>query len=199
MSDYTLGSPGQGGKGRIFFFSDELNFNIRGRLWNVFFADEFQKRKGYDIRPDLYLVFEEDCPEAVKIRLDYYDVIVQLEEENYFGPVFQWHEDRGMTYGCDQPGLQSDIIKNKVASSIAHLYQRPRVWVEDFYYSTYGGFWEWAPPCNCVRMPYWKDMEKLTGAVERLTGCSAAASMSAGSASYILRQPWKAESAEKLP
>lgn len=226
LSDYTLGSPGQGGKGRIFFFSDELNFNIRGRLWNVFFADEFQKRKGYDIRPDLYLVFEEDCPEAVKIRLDYYDVIVQLEEENYFGPVFQWHEDRGMTYGCDhggrgkdvtefgdymrtqkynqgpgcdQSGLQSDIIKNKVATSIVHLYQRPRVWVEDFYYSTYGGFWEWAPPCNCVRMPYWKDMEKLTGAVERLTGCSAAASMSAGSASYILRQPWKAESAEKLP
>lgn len=43
LSDYTLGSPGQGGKGRIFFFSDELNFNIRGRLWNVFFADEFQK------------------------------------------------------------------------------------------------------------------------------------------------------------
>ena len=220
--------PGECGKGLNFFFSDELNFNIRGRLWNVFFADEFRKRKGYDIRPDLYLVFEEDCPEAVKIRLDYYDVIVQLEEENYFGPVFQWHEDRGMTYGCDhggrgkdvtefgdymrtqkynqgpgcdQPGLQSDIIKNKVASSIAHLYQRPRVWLEGFYgsgwgtstarltdaiarnfvmghnllslhgfyYSTYGGFWEWAPPCNCVRMPYWKDMEKLTGAVERLS------------------------------
>lgn len=88
----------------------------------------------------------------MKIHLDYYDVIVQLEEENCFGPVFQWHEDRGITYGCDhggrgkdvtefgdymrtqkynqgpgcdQPGLQSDIIKNKVASSIAHLYQRP--------------------------------------------------------------------------
>ena len=220
--------PNEGGKGLNFFFSDELNFNISGRLWNAFFADEFQKKKRYDIRPDLYLVFEDDCPEAVKARLDYYDVIVQLEEENYFEPVFRWHEERGMTYGCDhggrgrdvtefgdymrtqkynqgpgcdQPKLQSDIIKNKVASSISHLYQRPRVWLEGFYgsgwgtstaqltdaiarnfvmghnllslhgfyYSTYGGFWEWAPPCNCVRMPYWKDMEKLTGAVERMS------------------------------
>ena len=64
----------------------------------------------------------------------------------------------------------------KVASSIAHLYQRPRVWLEGYhslgwgatpalitrvtcqnyvygasllnlhglYYTTYGGFWEWA-------------------------------------------------------
>ena len=220
--------PGECGKGLNFFFSDELNFNIGGNLWNSYFAQEFRRRKGYDIRPCLYLVFEEGCPEAVKVRLDYYDVIVQLEEENYFSKIYQWHEERHMTYGCDhggrgkdvtefgdymrtqkynqgvgcdQPGLQSDIIKNKVASSISHLYQRSRVWLEGFYgsgwgtsteqltdaiarnfvmghnllslhgfyYSTHGGFWEWAPPCNCVRAPYWKDMERLTGAVERMS------------------------------
>lgn len=220
--------PGECGKGLNFFFSDELNFNISGNLWDVFFTEEFRKRKGYDIRPFLYLIFEGGRPEAVKTRLDYYDVIVQLEEENYFSKIYQWHEDRHMTYGCDhggrgkdvtefgdymrtqkynqgvgcdQPGLQSDIIKNKVAASISHLYQRSRVWLEGFYgsgwgtgteqltdaiarnyvmghnllslhgfyYSTHGGFWEWAPPCNCVRAPYWKDMERLTGAVERMS------------------------------
>ncbi len=220
--------PGEGGKGLNFFFSDELDFGIRGNLWNAFFPEEFRKRKGYDLRPLAYLIFEEGKEAAVKVRLDYYDVIVQLEEENYFSRVFQWHEDRGMTYGCDhggrgkdvtefgdymrtqkynqgvgcdQPNLQSDIIKNKVASSISHLYCRPRVWLEGFYgsgwgtsteqlmdaiarnfvmghnllslhgfyYSTHGGFWEWAPPCNCVRAPYWKDMKSLTNAVERLS------------------------------
>lgn len=31
-----------------FFFSDELNFRVDGNLWNAYFADAFQKRKGYD-------------------------------------------------------------------------------------------------------------------------------------------------------
>lgn len=220
--------PGECGKGLNFFFSDELNFGIHGKLWDDFFADAFIARKGYDIRPLLYLVFCEGNPEAVSMRLDYYDVIVALEEENYFRKVCRWHEERGMTYGCDhgsrgydvvefgdymrtqkynqgpgcdQPGLASDIIKNKVAASIAHLHHRPRVWLEGFYGSgwgttstqltdaiarnyvmgqnllslhglydsTHGGWWEWAPPCNCFRMPYWKHLSALTGAVERLS------------------------------
>ena len=139
--------------------------------------------------------------------------MVSLSEENFFIPVYQWHEDRNLIYGCDhggrgkdvsefgdysrtqrwnqapgcdQPNLGKDIIKNKVASSIAHLYKRPRVWLEGFhssnwdtntanltdatfanfvmgqnllslhgfYYSTMGGWWEWAPPCNHTHMPY---------------------------------------------
>ena len=36
------------------------------------------------------------------------------------------------------------------------------------YYSTYGGWWEWAPPCNHFRMPYWAHMGEFLGAVERL-------------------------------
>ena len=103
--------------------------------------------------------------------------------------------------GCDQPNLQKNIIKNKVASSIAHMYERPRVWLEGFhssgwdtssgaladaifanyvqgqnllslhglYYSTPGGWWEWAPPCNRFRMPYWKEMDKLLKCTERLS------------------------------
>ncbi len=38
--------------GRLnFFFSDELNFRLSGNLWNNIFAEEFKKRKGYDIIP----------------------------------------------------------------------------------------------------------------------------------------------------
>ena len=103
--------------------------------------------------------------------------------------------------GNDQPRLESDTVKNKVASSIAHLYQRPRTWLEGYYgsgwgtstsditdatfrnyvmghtlltlhglyYTTYGGFWEWAPPCNHFRMPYWPHMGEFLGCVERLS------------------------------
>jgi hypothetical protein len=157
--------PGEAGKGLNFFFSDELQFGIRGLLWNEKFADEFKKSKGYDILPELPCLFAEMGPKSYKIRLDYNDVMVSLSEEGFFKPVYNWHNSRGMLFGCDhggrgrdvtefgdyfrtqrwmsgpgcdQPGLGRDIIKNKVASSIAHLYERPRTWLEGFYGSGWG-------------------------------------------------------------
>ena len=38
--------PGEGGKGLNFFFSDELQFGIRGFLWDDNFTNEFRKQKG---------------------------------------------------------------------------------------------------------------------------------------------------------
>ena len=221
-------NPGESGKGLNFFFSDELDFGVKGRLWNASFRDEFRRRKGYDILPDLPALFVDTGPRTPKIRLDYSDVMVALEEENYFRPVFEWHRTRGMLYGCDhggrgrdvtefgdyfrtqrwttgpgndQPNLTSDVIKNKVASSIAHLYERPRTWLEGYYgsgwgtttaqvtdatfrnfamghnlltlhgmyYSTHGGWWEWAPPDNHLKMPYWTHMDVFLRMAERLS------------------------------
>ena len=220
--------PGEGGKGLNFFFSDELDFHLSGNLWNKYFAGEFKKRKGYDVVPFLDALFTDIGDKTVKIRMDYNDVLVSLSEENFFKPVYQWHQDRGMIFGCDhsgrgrnltefgdyfrthrwnqgpgsdQPKLAKDIIKAKVASSIAHLYQRPRVWLEGFYgsgwgtstsdvsdaifgnfvagynllsfhglyYTTYGGWWEWAPPCNHYHMPYWNHIDPLMECVQRLS------------------------------
>lgn len=170
VADYFYGEfdrrfPGACGRDINYFFSDELNFNIRGKLWCDDFAAEFQARKGYDLRPKLRALFEDIGDETEKIRLDYYDVIVQLSEERYFIPVHRWHESRGMTFGCDhggrgkdvtefgdyfrtmrwngapgndQPHLESDIIKTKVSASICHLYGRTRTWLEGFYSSGWG-------------------------------------------------------------
>jgi hypothetical protein len=221
-------NPGEGGKGLNFFFSDELGFGVGGNLWTARFAEEFEKRKGYDLVPDLAALFQDIGPRTPKLRLDYRDVMVSLTEEGFFKPCFDWHQQRGMIFGCDhggrgrdvtefgdyfrtqrwnqgpgcdQPGLSCDVIKNKVASSIAHLYQRPRVWLEGYhssgwgtnterlteatfanfaqgqnlltlhglYYSTHGGFWEWAPPCNHFRMPYWAHMDRYMASVQRLS------------------------------
>nr|MCU0781449.1 hypothetical protein [Akkermansiaceae bacterium] len=96
--------------------------------------------------------------------------------------------------------LARDLIKAKVAASIAHFYDRPRVWLEGFYgsgwgtssaefvdavlanyalgfnllgihgmyYTTHGGWWEWAPPDNTFRMPYWRHMKPFMMAQQRL-------------------------------
>lgn len=157
--------PGESGKGLNFFFSDELSFGICGWLWNSHFADEFKKRKGYDIVPKVNQLFVDLGTTSYKTRLDYNDVVVALSEEGFFKPVYDWHTDRGMLFGCDhggrgkdvaefgdyfrtqrwmsgpgndQPNMGKDIVKNKVSSSIAHMYERPRTWLEGFYGSGWG-------------------------------------------------------------
>ncbi len=220
--------PGQAGIGLNYFFSDELTFGVGDKLWTDNFAKTFSQKKGYELLPKLYQLFVDCGPDSAKLRLDYYDVLIELTEAAYFKPVYDWHHKRGMVYGCDhggrgrdvvefgdyfltqrwmsgpgcdQPKLMADVIKNKVASSIAHLYQRPRVWLEGYhssgwgtssaeltkateenfvsghnllslhglYYTTLGGWWEWAPPCNHFRMPYWKHMPQWMDWLERIS------------------------------
>jgi alpha-L-rhamnosidase len=105
--------------------------------------------------------------------------------------------------GCDDPHLQGPrrFQGFKVNSSIAHLYERERVWNEGFYgsgwgvtpaqllaalnedfvygatlfnphalyYTTLGGWWEWASPDFHFRQPYWSLSGALWQYVTRLS------------------------------
>lgn len=153
-------SPDKSSAGLNYFFQDELTFGVDGNIWTPDFASEFQKRKGYDILKALPALFGDIGTATPKVRLDYADVKVQLMEERYFQPIFEWHWKRGLIYGCDPgsrgrnpeefgdyfrcvrwytapghdtPGGKADLIKDKVSSSIAHLYKRPRVWLEGYH------------------------------------------------------------------
>lgn len=170
---------------------------------------------------------KENAGLIVKTRLDYAEVVTQLAEERYFKPVYDWNASKGLIYGCDNlgrgkeplqymdyfratswftapgndaPARGSSFLQTKVSSSISHLYQRPRTWLEAFhsmgwdangallthqldhhiiaggnllcmhgmYYSTHGGWWEWAPPSFHFRMPYWPHMKKWLEYAERM-------------------------------
>ncbi|MCE5347480.1 MAG: hypothetical protein LLG13_14500 [Bacteroidales bacterium] len=218
----------QSSDGLNYFFQDELQFGVGDRIWTEDFEEVFKKQKGYDVFELLPAMFTDMGDLTVKGRLDFMDVKVQLTEERYFKPIFDWHWSRGKIYGCDPegrgrepgmygdnfrairwytapghdtPGGHADLIKGKVSSSIAALYKRPRVWLEGYhslgwgatperlmfatcenflygcnllnlhglYYSTYGSFWEWAPPCYHFRMPYWDHMKVFLKYFERLS------------------------------
>lgn len=211
------------------FFQDELMFATEIKtLWSDSLRQKIMDKYGYDILgfiPHLFFNLGNITP---KIRLDTADVRTALIEENYFIPIFNYHDSRGMIYGCDQsgrgkepdefsdyfrtvrwftapgndtPGRAADLIKVKVNSSIAHLYNRPRVWLEGYhssgwgttlesitaptsdnfiyganllnlhglYYSTNGGFFEWAPPDFHFRMPYWDDEKQWLDKYKRLS------------------------------
>ena len=221
--------PASAHKALDYFFQDELRLSGDSWVWSDDFPDEFRRRKGYDIVPELPLLFAKEVTKDVaRVRLDYNDVMVALTEERYFRPIYDWHASRGKVYACDSatrgknpiefgdymrstrwytapgfdtPGKRADPVKCKMGSSISHLYRRPRVWLEGYhsqgwqantasifdatvhnyvwganllnlhglYYSTYGGWWEWAPPCYHFHQPYWALMGTTLKYFERLS------------------------------
>ncbi len=212
-----------------YFFQDELLFGCDIRnIWHETLREGVKNKKGYDplgFIPHMFFLLGDI---TAKIRLDIADVKTGIAEDNYFKPIYDFHASRGLIYGCDQssrgfrpdefsdyfrtvrwftapgndtPGRAADLIKVKVNSSIAHLYNRPRVWLEGYhssgwgttlesitaptsdnflfganllnlhglYYSTNGGFFEWAPPDFHFRMPYWDDEKTWLDKYRRLS------------------------------
>lgn len=153
-------SPSQSSQGLNYFFNDELHIGVHKFAWNPDFATEFERRKGYDLLEALPAMWLDIGDVTPKVRMDYADVRMSLMEERYFQPIYGWHASRGMIYGCDSggrgrnphefgdyfratrwysapghdtPGGRADLIKGKVSSSIANLYQQPRVWLEGYH------------------------------------------------------------------
>ena len=215
-------------EGMNYFFQDELSYPIDMLSWSKDFAEQFLERKGYDIVPLLPALVDDIGAITPKVRLDYAEVLTDLAEERYYKPIYEWHAKRGLIYGSDNlgrgknplayvdyfranswytapgndaPSTGSSFLQTKVSSSIAHLYHRPRTWLEAFhsmgwgssgewlteqidhhfmaggnlvcmhglYYSTHGGWWEWAPPCFHFRMPYWPHMKGWLKYTERMS------------------------------
>jgi hypothetical protein len=221
-------NPGKSSKGLNYFFNDELHLGVDKFAWNSDFVAEFRQRKGYDLLEVLPAMWNEMGSVTPKVRMDYADVRMSLMEERYFKPIYEWHTARKIIFACDSggrglqpnefgdyfratrwysapghdtPSGRANLIKGKVSSSIANLYQRERVWLEGYhslgwgaspevlmfatrenylygctllnlhglYYTTYGSYWEWAPPDYHFRMPYWAHMEHFLRYFDRLS------------------------------
>ena len=134
--------------------------------WGAGFAAGFQALKGYDLRDHLMDLFEGQDDDAESVRRDYHDARALLAERAFFKPFFDWHRQFGLVCGFDQQGparagepiggvrLYADYLLThrwydapgsdhhgsaKIHSSLAHLYDRPRVWIESFHSSGWGG------------------------------------------------------------
>jgi len=75
-------------------FTDEPPSDTPG--WSTVFAHEFERRKGYDLRPYLGLLWHEAGQITGKVRYDYADVVGSLYEESYFGAIEQWADQAGI-------------------------------------------------------------------------------------------------------
>ena len=134
--------------------------------WSPDFAAQFADHAGYDPIPHLAALWEDLGEKGERLRGDYHRVRGALAEASFFRPLHEWHERHGLLCGVDQqygardgqPVASSAIYGDyarthrwfsvpgsdhhgdaKIHSSLAHHYDRPRVWIESFHTSGWGG------------------------------------------------------------
>ncbi|MEV0282926.1 hypothetical protein AB0H36_02285 [Kribbella sp. NPDC050820] len=134
--------------------------------WSADFASRFEARYGYDLRDRLDALWDLAVPDGARVRRDYHALRASLAEEAFFKPLHEWHEKHGLIVGCDQQDparaglpvegveLYADYARThrwfsapgsdhhgdaRIHSSLAHLYGRPRTWIEAFHSTGWGG------------------------------------------------------------
>ncbi|MGV7206391.1 glycosyl hydrolase [Oxalobacteraceae bacterium A2-2] len=123
-------------------FSDSLE--VYNTDWTDDFLAEFQRRRGYDLKPLLPIVYSGQGPDAGALRRDWALTQTELVNENYLTPVDNWARKhntrfRSQTYGEPAVSLSSNRLVDlpegegpqfrefsftRLATSAGHLYDR---------------------------------------------------------------------------
>jgi hypothetical protein len=139
-------------------FCDSLE--VYGADWTSNFLAEFEQRRSYDARPQLYRLIV-DTEGSAQLRRDYYRTLTELYELNFVAVFQRWAAGHGVPfriqgYGSPPAGVSSyrfadlfegegwgwkEITQTRWASSAAHLYSRDVVSSE---------VWTW------VHSPSWR-------------------------------------------
>lgn len=129
-------------------FSDSLE--VYGSDWTADFIEEFGKRRGYDILPQLPAVFNGIGEHAGAVRRDWALTQTELVNERYLTPMDDWaraHKTlfRSQTYGEPAVSMSSNRLValpegegpqhrafsfTRLATSAGHLYGRPVISAE---------------------------------------------------------------------
>src|ERR1035437_1352236 len=87
------------GKTVLGFFGDEPDYSIAGSPWTPKLLEEFQARKGYDLKPYIAQFFAGKLSdEAQRAKADYWDVWSGIFQNTFFGEQAAWCHKYNIEY-----------------------------------------------------------------------------------------------------
>ncbi len=87
------------GKIVLGFFGDEPDYSISGYPWSPKLLEEFQERKGYDLKPYIPKFFQGKLTdEAQRAKADFYDVWSAIFRSSFFGEQAEWCKKYNVEY-----------------------------------------------------------------------------------------------------
>ena len=128
-------------------FSDSLE--VYGSDWTPALLDEFQRKRGYDLRLHLLALVKNAGPDTAAIRHDWGRTLTELADENFLDPLHIWAQQhhtllRSQSYGFPPVTLSSNRLADlpegegkatfqmwrefsdtRWAASAGHLFHRP--------------------------------------------------------------------------
>jgi hypothetical protein len=107
-------------------FSDSLE--VFASDWTPNLLDEFQRRRGYDLKPHLLDLVRNQGPQSAAIRHDWGRTLTELANENFLKPMQQWaHEHhtqlRSQSYGFPPVNLASNQYADLIEGEGKATYQ----------------------------------------------------------------------------
>lgn len=154
------------GKGAVrSFFCDSIE--VSGHNWTDIMYDEFQKRRGYSLKPYIYALWGEIKGLTDRIRYDFHKTYAELTVENFFQEMTDWCHEVGSTSRIQAHGTWGDVllaygaadipegetfsagdiytvntIHRRLASSAGNLYNKPIISNESFTWLRFPRFTE---------------------------------------------------------
>ena len=124
-------------------FCDSLE--VFGSNWTADFTEEFQRRRGYDLRPHLPALAADVGPKTTGVRRDWGKTLTELLDERFMAPVHEWARAKStrfrmQAYGSPPATLSSNahvdlsegegwqwktLTATRWASSANHVFGRP--------------------------------------------------------------------------
>ncbi len=94
-------------------FSDSLE--VYASDWTPRLLEEFQRRRGYDLRPYLLALVTDIGPQTAAVRHDWGETLTELVDENYLRPLASWAHAHGtklraQVYGFPPVNLASNAL-----------------------------------------------------------------------------------------
>lgn len=82
-----------------------------GHNWSGVLLEEFEKRRGYSLKPYIYALWGDMGEITGDIRYDYFRTMSELTIENFFQRFTQWSNQRNHTTRIQAHGTWGDILK----------------------------------------------------------------------------------------
>lgn len=83
------------------FFQDELDLGLTMPMWNETVKDRLEDL-GYSAQDDIHRLWHGTKDLSFGIRAAHRDVVVELLQEHFFKPIFEWHEQHSTLLVMDQ-------------------------------------------------------------------------------------------------
>ena len=98
-------------------FCDSLE--VYNADWSSDFLEEFQRRRGYDLKPQLPWLVNDFGPQTKAVRRDWGKTLTELLNERFLAPIQEWSKRNGVLFRIQDYGVPSAALSSNAFADIS--------------------------------------------------------------------------------